>query len=61
MVVVTSCNEIFGRLFLSFEPLGSAAELMDQDIGLGFHDRSYKEIQMNEIEMELFDQALDEG
>lgn len=34
---------------------------MDQDIGLGFHDPSYQEIQMNEIEMELFDQALDEG
>lgn len=53
--------DLFGRLFLSFEPLGTAAELMDMDVGLGFHDPRYQEVQMNGDEMELFDQALDEG
>lgn len=53
--------DLFGRLFLSFEPLGRAAELMDLDIGLGFNDARYQEVQMNQEEVELFDQALDEG
>lgn len=53
--------DLFGRLFLSFEPLGRAAELMDLDVGLGFHDPRYQDVQMNGDEMELFDQALELG
>ncbi|KAL1822097.1 hypothetical protein ACET3Z_008875 [Daucus carota] len=34
---------------------------MDMDIGLGFHDPRYQEVQMNGEEIELFDQALEEG
>ncbi|KAL1831304.1 hypothetical protein ACET3Z_000955 [Daucus carota] len=34
---------------------------MDMDVGLGFHDPRYQEVQMNGDEMELFDQALELG
>ncbi|KAL1826458.1 hypothetical protein ACET3Z_004870 [Daucus carota] len=34
---------------------------MDMDVGLGFHDPRYQEVQMNGDELELFDQALELG
>ncbi|WOH00019.1 hypothetical protein DCAR_0519375 [Daucus carota subsp. sativus] len=53
--------DLFFRLILFFEPLGRAAELIDMDIGLGFYDPRYQEVPMDEFEMELLDQALEEG
>lgn len=53
--------DLFFRLFLFFEPLGRAAEFIDMDIGLGFHDPRYQDVPGDEFETELLDQALEEG